>query len=80
MTHWQGSRAGKDRGDRRDALRERGNVVGVLSRRARLLAQWGRQGRDRASSEATGCVDDQGLVYVADYVGAACRLRVQFDR
>jgi len=59
------------------------NTVRILSPQGALLGQWGSTGSGPGEfREATGiAVDDQGLVYVADYVGGRVQVfRVQFDR
>ena len=59
------------------------NMVRVLSPQGELLGQWGSYGSGPGEfRQATGvAVDDQGLVYVADYVtGRVQMFRVQFDR
>jgi DNA-binding beta-propeller fold protein YncE len=57
------------------------NMVRVFSPQGALLGQWGSTGLGPGEfREATGvAVDDQGLVYVADYVGGRVQVfRVQF--
>lgn len=59
------------------------NAVRVLSPEGAVLGQWGSTGSGPGEfREATGvAVDDQGLVYVADYVGGRVQVfRVQFHR
>ncbi len=59
------------------------NMVRVLSPQGALLGQWGSTGLGPGEfREANGvAVDEQGLVYVADYVGGRVQVfRVQFDR
>jgi DNA-binding beta-propeller fold protein YncE len=59
------------------------NVVRVFSPAGELLGQWGSTGSGPGEfGSTTGiAVDDQGLVYVADYTGGRVQVfRVEFDR